>query len=54
MLNNFPNSDNNIVFVVDDITVEVHKPSIITSEEDNKQQLAKYLYRLMEIGSRVN
>lgn len=42
------------MFEVDGIMVEVHKPNIITTEEDNKRQLAKYLYKLMEIGSRAD
>lgn len=47
------NETSKIIFNVDKITVVVHSPSIVTTEEENKKQLAKYLYKLMEMNNKV-
>lgn len=39
--------------MVDDIIVEVHAPAQIVSEINNQKQLAKYLYKLMEMGESI-
>lgn len=47
------NNTSDITFNVDGITIIVHSPSITTTEEDNKKQLAKYLYKLAEMNNKV-
>lgn len=51
--NNTLEEDNSIIFQVEDITIEVHSPVKITSDEDNKKQLAKYFYKLIEMSEDV-
>ncbi len=41
-----------ITFTVDKIKVTVHAPSLKTTDEDNKRQLAKYLYKLVEMDNK--
>lgn len=47
------NNTSDITFKVDTITVVVHSPSCKTTDEENKKQLAKYLYKLMEMSSKA-
>ena len=47
------NKPSDIIFQVDKLTVVVHSPSKMTTEEEDKRQLAKFLYRLIEIDSRT-
>ena len=47
------NNTSDISFNVDNITVVVHSPSLVTTDEDNKRQLAKYLYKLVEINNKA-
>lgn len=42
-----------ITFNVDKITVVVHSPPCTTTEKENKKQLAKYFYKLMEMSSKA-
>lgn len=46
------NNNSDITFNVDNITVVVHSPSLVTTDEDNKRQLAKYLYKLVEMNNK--
>ena len=46
------NNNSDITFNVDRITVIVHSPTLITTDEDNKRQLAKYLYKLVEMNNK--
>ena len=47
------NNTSDISFNVDNITVVVHSPSLVTTHEDNKRQLAKYLYKLVEMNNKA-
>ena len=47
------NNTSDISFNVDNITVVVHSPSLVTTDEDNKRQLAKYLYKLVEMNNKA-
>jgi len=47
------NNNSNITFTVDRITIIVHSPTIKTTDEDNKKQIAKYLYKLVEMNNKV-
>ena len=49
----FKQSNSDITFKVDNITVVVHSPSLVTTDEDNKRQLAKYLYKLVEMNNKA-
>ena len=47
------NNTSDISFNVDNITVVVHSPSLVTTDEDNKRQLAKYLYKFVEMNNKA-
>lgn len=47
------NNNSDITFNVDNITVIVHSPTLVTTDEDNKRQLAKYLYKLVEMNNKA-
>ena len=47
-------NSHDITFNVDKITVVVHSPSLVTSDEDNKKQLAMYVYKLIEMNNKAN
>ncbi len=38
-----------IIMDIDSIKVIIHAPTQLTTEEENKMQLAKYLYKLIEM-----
>ena len=47
------NNNSDITFNVDRITVIVHSPTIKTTDEENKKQIAKYLYKLVEMNNKA-
>lgn len=47
------NNNSDITFYVDRLTVIVHSPTLVTTDEDNKRQLAKYLYKLVEMNNKA-
>ena len=51
MTNQINNAD--VTFNVGKIKVRVHAPSIKTSDEENKRQLAQYLYKLVEMDNKA-
>ena len=51
MTNQINNSD--VTFNVGKIKVTVHAPSIKTTDEENKRQLAQYLYKLVEMDNKA-
>lgn len=50
---NCKQNNSDITFNVDNITIVVHSPSLVTTDEDNKIQLAKYLYKLVEMNNKT-
>ena len=42
-----------VTFNVGKIKVIVHKPSLETTDEENKRQLAQYLYKLVEMDNKA-
>ncbi len=51
MTNQIDNSD--VTFNVGKIKVTVHAPSVKTTDEENKRQLAQYLYKLVEMDNKA-
>lgn len=51
MTNKINNSD--VTFNVGKIKVIVHTPSLETTDEENKRQLAQYLYKLVEMNNKA-
>jgi len=51
MTNQINNAD--VTFNVGKIKVTVHAPSIKTTDEENKRQLAQYLYKLVEMDNKA-
>lgn len=47
------NTSKSIIFTIEEITIEVHTPEIEISREENNRQLAKYIYRLIEMSERM-
>lgn len=51
MTNQVNNAD--VTFNVGKIKVIVHAPSLETTDEENKRQLAQYLYKLVEMDNKA-